>query len=152
MAKKEGDQGQGGQTQQSARSETGEVEVTARVPNAEPPREVSVKYNFGRNLAEAVQLFGEDVVFNRFESAATIDLQALMRRHMVDQTNKKGEVSSPAKSDDEIRKLVANWRPGIKQIQRKSAKDKVKDLLSSMSPEERAALLQSYQEGEGASA
>ena len=102
---------------------------------------VTVHYDFGDNLAEAEEKFGEDVVYKQFVASATIDLQSKMRSLMVDATDKDGNITRPAMSQEEIQAEVANWKPGKKEIVRKSPKDKLKDLLAQMSPEDRAALL-----------
>jgi hypothetical protein len=56
-------------------------------------------YKFGANLAEAVELFGEEVVFTNFRAQAKIRLQALMRSWIL-----KGQ---------DLGKLSAEWKPGI---------------------------------------
>lgn len=116
-------------------------QVTAKTP--ESGREISVTYNFGKDLSEMTDLFGEDVVHSNAKAQMTINLQALLRRHMVDNFNKKtGEKTSDAKSDDEIHEIVAKWKPGISTRVKKSPKEKLADLLGKMSDEERRALLQ----------
>lgn len=118
------------------------MEVSAEVRSIERDA-VTVEYEFGETLEEMVELFGEDVVANRAKAAMVIDLQAGIRRHMVDQTDKDGNVTTPAKSDDEIQAWAASWKPGVKRVARKSAKEKLQELLSGMTPEQRAALLES---------
>jgi hypothetical protein len=108
-------------------------------------RELTVNYEFGNNMAEAVEMFGEDVVFARFRAAATVDLQGVMRRHMQDQKGKDDTVTSVEKTDEEITEIVATWKPGLAKP-KKSPADKLKDLLANMDPEARAALLASYAE------
>jgi hypothetical protein len=119
-------------------------EITAKV-NSSDREAVTVTYDFGDNLDEAVSLFGAEVVFARFAAAATVDLQGVIRRHMVDQLGKDGQVTSAAKSDEEIAELVANWKPGLAKP-KKSAKEKLTDMLAALDPEARAALLAEYAE------
>ena len=113
--------------------------VSAKLKDSD--RVVTVQYDFGTNLEAATKLFGQDVVFSRFLSAAVIDLQSLIRSHMKTRINKKGEVIGEPKSDEEIAALVASWKPGVKQVVRKSAVEKAKDALSQMSAEQKAEFL-----------
>lgn len=89
-------------------------------------REVEVQYDFGDSLSEAVELYGEEAVFNQYVQAARIGLQALLRRHGED----------PNKSQDDLQEIADNWKPGEKRVQRKSTEEKVADLLAGKSPEE----------------
>ena len=104
-------------------------DVTATTTGSD--RQVSVAYDFGDNLDQAVELFGADLVFNRYESAVTIDLQALIRRGI-----------KADKTDEEIAKMAAEWKPGIKQVVRKSAQEKIKDAFGAMSEDDKKAMLE----------
>lgn len=115
------------------------TEITATRRDTEDS--VTVTYELGEGLADAIELFGEDVVFNRFKSMAIIDVQAKCRSMMVDSTNKEGDVISKAKSQGEIQEVLDNWKLGLKKVSRKSPKEKVLDLLSGMSAEEKAAFI-----------
>ena len=110
--------------------------ITARDGNEENSPSVSVDYDFGDNLQEAVELFGDDVVFSRFKAAAVVDLQALIRRHLGGEKPKTAE---------EIQALVSEWKPGVSKRVRKSTTEKAQDLIGQMSAEEKAALLASLQ-------
>lgn len=108
-----------------------EVEITAKAGKEDDAPSATVTYDFGDSLAEAVDRFGESVVFNRFKSAVTIDIQALIRRELT------GE--KPA-SQDEIQEKVDEWKPGV-QRSRKSKKDKALELLGAMSEDEKAEIM-----------
>lgn len=108
--------------------------VTAKVGTEENAPSASVTYDFGDNLDEAVTLFGADVVYARFKAASVVDLQALIRRHLDSDT---------PKSAAEIQELAAAWKPGVQTKKRKSAGEKIQDLLGDMSEADRAALLES---------
>lgn len=96
-------------------------------------REVTVTYDFGDTLDEAVERFGPDVVFSRFQSAAVIDLQSLIRRGIKAQKN-----------DNEIQQMAANWKPGIKQVVAKDPKSRALQALQGLDPEQRKALLEEF--------
>lgn len=101
----------------------------------------SATITLGANLQEAVALFGEEVVFNRFTSACVIDAQARIRNLMGDLTDKEGNVTRAALSEEEIVAEMANWKPGVKKAAKKTAKEKAQDLLAGLDPDARAALL-----------
>lgn len=108
------------------------VSVSAKVGTEENAPSASVTYDFGDNLDEATSLFGADVVYARFKAASTVDLQALIRRHLDSDT---------PKTQAEIQELAAQWKPGIQTKKRKSAGEKIQDLLGDMSAADRDALL-----------
>lgn len=111
-----------------------QVTVSAKVGTEENAPSASVSYDFGDNLDEATSLFGADVVYARFKAAAIVDLQALIRRHLDSDT---------PKSAAEIQELASAWKPGVQTKKRKTAGEKIQDLLGDMSEADRAALLES---------
>jgi len=92
----------------------------------------SVVYDFGNDLANAVDIFGEDVAFSRLKSAITIDLQGYVRGLL-----KQG------KTADEITAAVEEWKPGIRKAG-KSKAEKLAELLAGMSEEERNTALETF--------
>lgn len=108
------------------------TEVSAKLKDMADEDAVTVSYDFGDDLDSAVELFGADVVFQRFKAAATIDLQSLIRRHI------SGE---KPKTQEEIQGIVDEWTPGVTTRTRKSPKEKVLSILEGLSEEERARLL-----------
>lgn len=103
--------------------------------------DITVTYEFGDNLTEAVDIFGEDVVFNRFKAMGTIDVQAKIRAAMVDTVNKEGEVVTKAKNQEEIQEALDTWKLGVKAATRKSPKEKLMAMLENMTAEDKAAFL-----------
>lgn len=111
--------------------------VTAKTEKAEHKgRVVSTRYDFGSNLDEAVEKFGEAVVYGVFLDQATIRLQAMLRRCIADEV-----------ADKEIAAKVEAWKMTVGGRERKSAAEKVNDLLGKMSPEQKAELLKSLRTG-----
>ena len=106
------------------------MEISAKTKDQTAEQAVTVSYEFGANLSDAVQLFGEDVIFNKAIDSLVIDVQAHIRRLI-----KKG--SNPT----EIAAVLAGWKPGVSTTVRRSAGEKVQDLITRMTPEERIALL-----------
>lgn len=111
-----------------------ETTVTAKLSGQTEDEAVGVTYDFGDTLEDAVDKFGENVVFNRVVSALTIDLQALIRRGI-----------KAGKKPEEIQKMADEWTPGVKQISKKSPKEKVEEQLAKLSPEQRQELLKQLQ-------
>lgn len=126
-------------TEETPSRANGVEDVTAKTPDS--GRQVSVPFDYGANLAAMTAKFGEAIVYSQAQSAIRINLQALLRRHMVDNYDKDDKKISDAKSDEEIQKLAAEWKPGMATRARKSPKDKLQALLDKIDPAERAALL-----------
>lgn len=97
-------------------------------------RSFDVEYDFGSTLAEAVTLFGEEVVFSNFKRQGVISLQAIVR------TGLKGEAS-----EEEITRRVAAWKPGVVSRSSKSKAEKITDLFGALSEADKIALLQRIQ-------
>jgi len=108
--------------------------ISAKNGTEETSPSATVQYDFGDNLAEAVALFGDDIVFSRFKAASIVDLQALIRRHLDGET---------PKTEAEIQALVTEWRPGVTTRKRKSVKEKAEELFAGLSDSEKNALLES---------
>lgn len=115
----------------------GVKEISVSAPKVE--RKFESTYGFGDTLEEAVELFGEDVVFAGFVSSATIDAQNFIRLRL----EKKTEDGGFSYSDDAIFSDFAEWKPGIKTRERTSPLDKIKKALGALSEEQKAALLAS---------
>lgn len=108
------------------------MQVSCKNPSVS--REITVEYDFGASLAEAVEKFGEDIVFSGFVADAKVGLQAIVRARL-------GKIDDEYMSDEEILAEAAQWKPGV----RKQAADpmaKLQALLSKLSPEQRAAILE----------
>lgn len=118
-----------------------EVNATAKLKDKNgnltgEEREVSVYYDFGDDLSDAVEKFGEEAVFAQYKQQATIGLQAILRRHGADANV----------SDEHLQEVADNWKPGEKRAVRKSPAEKIQDMLKGKSPEEVQEILQQAQE------
>lgn len=65
-------------------------------------KEVEANYDFGDNMAAAVELCGEDTVFSNYKANARVSLQSILRS--------KGAAGLDATS---IQSLVDGWKPGM---------------------------------------
>ena len=118
------------------------------MPNGEKPKEtemkvsakktdgpsVEVDFNFGNNLAETVNQFGEDTVYKAVVAALKVQFQAWLRAQ-----------ATAGKAADEIQQELNNkgWKPGERRAG-KSPQDKLRGLLDAMTPEERAAFIKDF--------
>ena len=98
----------------------------------EPAYSVAADIDFGATLADTVKRFGESVVHKQAVAAMTVAFQGWLRSQGA-QGKKPGEIQAGA----------ANWKPGERKAS-KSPQEKLKELLSSMSPEDRAQVLKDY--------
>lgn len=104
----------------------------------EPPVEVEVE--MAENLAELVTQFGDDIVFSHARRSIIIALQGYMRSVM-DQGREKGADAATIAST--ITEQVRTWKPSQKKAP-KTVTEKARDIISKLSPAERAALLKEY--------
>ena len=104
-------------------------------------RVFTTSFDFGENTADAITKFGEETVFTKFKQAATIDLQALIRRNL-----KVNAETGEAKSDAQILEAIEDWKPGAKQVTRRSPAEKAREAISKMSPEDKMVLLAEVEE------
>ena len=103
---------------------SGVIEVTAKKDDAE----ATINYDFGENLGEMTEKFGEGVVFTNARAQMKIVLQAAMRRRL--------EAGQPC--DD----LADNWKPGVQMERIVDPIAAAKAKYANMSEEERAAFLE----------
>jgi hypothetical protein len=114
------------------------VNVTAKDPSLD--RSVTVAYNFGENLDEAVAMFGAEAVFNAFVADAKVGLQALIRSKIRGTKDKDGNITK-SYNDEEIQAAANEWKPAAGARQAADPMAKLKALLEKLTPEQRAAVL-----------
>ena len=90
--------------QAEAPAPTGDLDITVKSPKTS--REVSLKKNLGANLADAVRLFGEDVVFSIFRAQAVIKLQATVR----------GVLDKAENAVEKALETGNAWKPGVVRV------------------------------------
>ncbi|MFA5699414.1 MAG: hypothetical protein WC954_06750 [Sphaerochaeta sp.] len=104
-----------------------EVKAQTKVEGQSEPLQGSIMYDFGDTLSEAIERFGEKVVFDLYLAQAKIQCQAAMRRVMVD----GGDVQQVAKA----------WMPGTSLEKRVDPQAAVLQFLANATPEEKAEFL-----------
>lgn len=105
------------------------TEVKAKIGKDGKP--VVVKFDFGANMEEAADKYGDEIVFSYYKANATVCIQDVIRSGI-----------KAGKSAQEIQKAVSAWVPGIKR-RGKSKSEKMKDDFQKLSEEEKAELLAS---------
>ena len=114
--------------------------VVTSAGKASDSRKLEVEFDFGENLTDAIERFGEDVVFANYKRQASVGLQALIRSHLKQTT----EVGEFAKTDEEIIAAIQSWTPSDGTVQRVDPSAKLEALLGKISEEDRVALLEKY--------
>jgi len=91
-------------------------------------RSITVEYDIGNSLDEAVEKFGEDVVWQAAKSELLTSVRDRVRPKLVAGT-----------SDDEIRADVATYKLGERASRITDPLAKIKSLLAKLPPDKRAA-------------
>lgn len=103
---------------------TGNIQVVARKDG----KEASVYYDFGDDLSDMVELFGDDVVFSNARSKMKIGLQANMRSYL--------------KAGQDIGELMKKYKPGIQLEKLPADMNKAtEDYFAGLSEDEQDAMI-----------
>lgn len=102
------------------------IEVTANKGS----KSLTVSYDFGENLQDAIAKFGEEIVFSNAVQSMKISLQALIRRGF-----DKGV------EDSQIAEQAAAWKPGVAAQRQSDPVAAITAKWANLSPEARAELL-----------
>lgn len=105
----------------------------------EDSRSITVAFDFGDNLQDAIAKFGEEAVFNGFKADGRVGLQAKVRGMLKATMEDSEELKY---NDEDIVAAVAEWKPGTKSRQAADPMAKLQALLDKLSPEARASLLE----------
>jgi len=115
-----------------------EVQTNKVKVKGEDGKEVNIKtsfqYDFGATLAEAVQKFGESVVFSLYEAKGTIQVQDVCRNAL-----------AAGKSPEEAAKLAATHKLGESTAVAKDPVAVGMKALENMTSEERLAFIKQLQ-------
>ena len=106
------------------------MEVSAKKGDGTP---ISVTKEFGEDLGEMVELFGDSVVYDKAKSAMVVALQGLIRTH-------------ESKSPKEVQAIVDGWSPGTRR-QGKSKVEKLREAFADLDPEQRKEMLAEMKSG-----
>lgn len=119
------------------------MQVSARLKDQKEA--TVVNYEFGNSLDDMVARFGKDVVFNKALDAFVIDCQSNVRRIIKKGLENKVDGKPAPKQLSVITKeaqaWASGWKPSAVSGVRKSATEKVSDLVANMTPEQKAELI-----------
>ncbi len=115
-----------------------EIAIVTKAPKVN--RQLDCVINTGETAAECIDLFGDDVVVGVFHSEERVKHQAYIRG-LLEATDESGKQKY---SDTDILEKSTTWKLGVTTRNKKSKGDKANDILSSMSPDEKKALLADY--------
>lgn len=120
----------------TAEKATNTEPLVINTKNNKTNREMSITVDFPKTIEGLVDEFGKEVVHSLFRRQYKIDAQGKLRNLMgADQEGKLNH-----ESEDEIKSIFAEWKPGIKQEKRPSV-DKVLSQASKLSEEELEKML-----------
>ena len=116
-------------------------EVTAQITgeHARAGIDYTVKVDLPDTLGQAVEMYGEDLVYNRLMSSLTIDCQSAIRTQIKKDNATIESIQAYFTELDDGK----GWRPKLK-ARGKSVPEKIQSMLSSLTDEERAAVLAEY--------
>ncbi len=105
------------------------MEVTGSAGRGAEAKKHTVNYNFGATVEESSKMFGGPIVHQGFVGKEVINLQNLIRNAI-----------TAGKKPDEIDKLAAAWKPGVKVSRGKSKYEKTLASVGDLTPEQLAAV------------
>jgi len=116
-----------------------EVNVTSNVTS----RKIKFPFNVGNTIAEAIKLYGEDVVFSAWVEQVVIKAQGNTRRQL-DETLEDNK--TPKYSEAQVIEKGKTYKPGVStRAPGKSKVEKAAAIFDQMSPEDKAAFIKSLQ-------
>jgi hypothetical protein len=115
------------------------TDIKVSVPELEI--DVTVQKNFGANLEESVDLFGEEVVHNTAVRQFKIGAQALVRAALKTKDS-DGNVVPSNISQEDLQAKVDAWTPGVIQRSGKSKVERTAESIENMSEADRAELME----------
>ena len=143
-------QNENGEVEENGMDQDGDVRFMHTEPMEEGKKLIKtttsvdgVKYGckhavkLGRNIDEAIQLYGKDAVYSAYESGGTIDFQRCARQIL-----KKGDVET-------LKTFAEEWFPGYTFGRQNLTTDNAADFISGLSPEARKEMLAKSMEKEG---
>lgn len=91
----------------------------------------TVNYDIPETIQEAVNKWGEEVVYSRFKQSLVIDIQSKIR----------GEIKKDNATPETVQEAVSQYTPDVKRPGVPFSQ-KVEDFLKNMDPEERRAFIE----------
>lgn len=108
-----------------------------------------VEFNFGEDFQEAVDKWGEEVVYTYFKAHAKVVLQGAIRNNSI---NVDDEGNESARTAEEIQEFVNTYKLEKASRTKKTAAEKALEMARSMTTDELDKFLKKLRSGELTSA
>lgn len=97
-------------------------------------RQMVLEMDFGSSIADAIEKFGEEVVFNHFQASAKLSVQSAVAQKLISVVKDEDlDEDVPEYTEDEIREYMADWKLTAKTGRSAvSTLDKAKKLLAAL--------------------
>lgn len=109
--------------------ESGVIEVSAKKTGFD--QEVTVPFDFGKDLAEMSGKFGEEVTFTNARANMKITLQGVIRRQI-----------EAGKTAEEIASSLSDWKPGVQMERTVDPIAVARKAMNTMSDDEKQAFIE----------
>lgn len=104
--------------------------------------EAGFTFNVGSDLTEAVDLYGEEIVYERYSRGVIKDGGNAIRSGLNKYLNAENNTLSPDEIVAKVTEELQNWRPDVsRRAVRKDAGKSILDNFSTMSPERQQEIL-----------
>ncbi len=109
--------------------------ITTKAGKDNDSATMAIDFTAPETLAEAVELYGEEVVFSNALANIVIGVQGVIRRHM------KGNEKTPAKDQAEIQAIISAYKPGVSTRTVKDPTEKILAGFQSQSPDKQKDII-----------
>lgn len=106
------------------------IKATGKPEGAEERVEGSFDMEIGKNIKEAKDKFGEELVYDLFKRALAVKAQAAIRREIENETH-----------PDDLQQILGNWDPSQTHTVRKDPKQNILKDFASLPEAERQEIL-----------
>lgn len=111
------------------------IKATGKPEGAEERVEGSIDFEVGNNVNEAVEKFGEELIFEFFKRALIVKAQAAIRREIENGTH-----------PNDLQQVLGTWDPAQTHTVRRDPKSSILKDFSALSEEERMEILNALRE------
>ena len=111
------------------------MECTVKSKKAD--RDITIDYDFGSDLADFVEKFGEAAAYNHAVASAKLSVNSFVRPML----EAAGEDGTQTHSDEQIRSALGAWVLPDKTGRTVDKAAKILKLMSALSPEKKAEIL-----------
>lgn len=119
-----------------------QIESVAKIDGED--RKITVEFDFGTNLADAIAKFGEAVVYNNYLASGKVSAQAFSRT-LAQAVDKEGIIVN---SDEDIQQKMDEWKVPDKTGRKADKSAKLLALWASLSEEDKVGMREQMVETE----